>query len=98
MNKAPNIASRIPPQSDNGVRTGDSDVGSVSWAASVTGLLSPTLSSKGGEGDAAGTRGKLNIGRCDRTFDIATAEIAAQAVAMIDVPTMAVGLLDRFAA
>jgi hypothetical protein len=63
----------------------------------VADLLSPALSSRGGEGEtiAAGSR---NMGKRPRNLAMVTAEIAAQVVAMIDVPTIAVGLLEWFAA
>src|SRR5437899_12121265 len=49
-------------------------------------------------GGAVTTGGRRNIGRRASSFARVTAERAAQAVARMEVPTMAVGLLDRFAA
>src|SRR5438094_414101 len=69
--------------------------------ASDNGLLSPALSSKGGPGEprpAGLSSCKRKIGKLARIFAIATAERAAHAVAMIEVPTIAVGLVERFAA
>src|SRR5258706_14149975 len=49
-------------------------------------------------GEASGAGGSRNIGRRSRIFAMVTPEMAAHAVAMIEVPTMAEGLVDRLAA
>ena len=77
-----------------------------SVAASLTACFSSFFSvaadafSLSPSGERAGVRGlpgNRNIGSFDKNFAMITAPVAAQAVAMIAVPTIAAGLLALFA-
>src|SRR6185503_4954876 len=67
-------------------------------ALSSSRLFSWAFSSKCGEADPEGKGQRRKIGNRARNLAIITAEIAAQVVAIIEVPTIAVGLTERLAA